>query len=59
MGIWSSGAGAKATVREFFKDTGGIKQGTQVICYYKRNSIIFPKRLTLLLEKYPNIAKFY
>lgn len=33
----SSGAVAKATFREFFKDTGGLNQGTQVISYYKRN----------------------
>lgn len=53
-----SGAVAKATFREFFKDIGGLNQDLQVIRYYKRNKIIFlPQNLMFLLEKYPNIAK--
>lgn len=53
-----SGAVAKATFREFFKDIGGLNQDSQVIRCYKRNKIIFlPQNLMFLLEKYPNIAK--
>lgn len=53
-----SGAVAKATFREFFKDISGLNQDSQVIRYYKRNKIIFlPQNLMFLLEKYPNIAK--
>lgn len=53
----SSGAVAKATFREFLKDTSGPNQGTQVIGYYKKNSIIFPQRAYVIARKIPQYCK--
>lgn len=49
MVLGSSRAVAKATFTEFFKDTGELTKS--VLCYYRRNSIIFPPETYVIARK--------
>lgn len=48
MALGSSRAVAKATFREF-KDTGELTKS--VLCYYRRNSILFPPETYVIARK--------